>query len=61
MSGLEIKWESVSGAGGPALARTSVPGGWLVTLAGGGGQLVYVPDDEHDWGTWEEDDDDFED
>jgi hypothetical protein len=56
VSAVDVTWEKVSGAGGPELVRTPVPGGWLVANASGSA-LVFVADRDHDWGAWEDDDD----
>ena len=43
------KWEIVDGAK-PRLLRMKVPGGWLVTIIGGGSYPVsFYPDPEHKW------------
>ena len=42
-------WEQVAGTK-PKLLRLSVPGGWLVTVAGGASYPVtFYPDSEHTW------------
>jgi hypothetical protein len=42
-------WEQVLGTR-PKLLRLSVPGGWLVTVAGGASYPVsFYPDPEHAW------------
>lgn len=42
-------WEQVDGPR-PKLLRLNVPGGWLVTIAGGASYPVtFYPDPEHTW------------
>jgi len=43
------KWETVQDAK-PRLMRMNVPGGWLVTVAGGASYSIsFYPDPEHKW------------
>jgi len=48
ITGPLLRWERLRVAGGPAVTRARVPGGWLVS-GGSGGSLAFVPDLGHGW------------
>jgi hypothetical protein len=49
VAGPLLRWERLRVAGGPAVTRARVPGGWLVSGGSSGGSLAFVPDLGHGW------------